>query len=97
MTHSDLPNSIFLEESWFGYPVTSALSDNVYWDLDRIIAGGGWGMRLLKAKVFYQRLQIKSKKSYLEMKSWKSVILLPVVKLLKETFLSCCGVDIEKA
>lgn len=49
MTHSDLPNSIFLEESWFGYPVTSALSDNVYWDLDRIIAGGGWGMRLLKA------------------------------------------------
>jgi hypothetical protein len=49
MTHSDLPNSIFLEESWFGYPVTSALPDNVYWDLDRIIAGGGWGMRLLKA------------------------------------------------
>jgi hypothetical protein len=46
MTHSDLPNSIFLEESWFGYPVTSALPDNVYWDLDRIIAGGGWGMRL---------------------------------------------------
>jgi hypothetical protein len=49
MTHSDLPNSIFLEESWFGFPVTSALPDNVYWDLDRIIAGGGWGMRLLKA------------------------------------------------
>lgn len=49
MTHSDLPNSIFLEESWFGYPVTSALPDNVYWDLDRIIAGGGWGMRMLKA------------------------------------------------
>jgi hypothetical protein len=49
MTHSDLPNSIFLEESWFGYPVTSALPDNVYWDMDRIIEGGGWGMRLLKA------------------------------------------------
>ncbi len=49
MTHSDLPNSIFLEESWFGYPVASVLPDNVYWDLDRIIAGGGWGMRLLKA------------------------------------------------
>jgi hypothetical protein len=49
MTHSDLPNSIFLEESWFGFPVTSALPDNVYWDLDRIIAGGGWGMRLLRA------------------------------------------------
>ena len=49
MTHSNLPNSIFLEESWFGYPVTSALPQNVYWDLDRIIAGGGWGMRMLKA------------------------------------------------
>ena len=48
MTHSDLPNSIFLEERWFGFPVTSDLPDNVYWDLDRIIAGGGWGMRLLK-------------------------------------------------
>lgn len=49
MTHSDLPNSIFLEESWFGFPVTSALPDNVYWSDDRIIAGGGWGMRMLKA------------------------------------------------
>lgn len=49
MTHSDLPNSIILEESWFGYPVTSALPDNVYWSLDRIISGGGWGMRMLKA------------------------------------------------
>lgn len=48
MTHSDLPNSIFLEESWFGYPVTSALADNVYWDLSRIIQGGGWGMRMLR-------------------------------------------------
>ncbi len=48
MTHSDLPNSIFLEESWFGYPVTTALADNVYWDLDRIIQGGGWGMRILR-------------------------------------------------
>lgn len=48
MTHSDLPNSIFLEESWFGYPVTPALADNVYWDLDRIINGGGWGMRMLR-------------------------------------------------
>jgi hypothetical protein len=48
MTHSDLPNSIFLEESWFGFPVTPALADNVYWDLDRIIQGGGWGMRMLR-------------------------------------------------
>lgn len=49
MTHSDLPNSIILEESWFGYPVTSALPDGVYWREDRIISGGGWGMRMLEA------------------------------------------------
>jgi hypothetical protein len=48
MTHSDLPNSIILEESWFEYPVTSALPDDVYWSEDRIISGGGWGMRMLK-------------------------------------------------
>lgn len=49
MTHSDLPNSVFLEESWFSYPVTPALADDVYWDLDRIIQGGGWGgMRILR-------------------------------------------------
>lgn len=49
MTHSDLPNSIFLEESWFGFPVVSALPEGVRWSDDRIISGGGWGMRLLKA------------------------------------------------
>ena len=49
MTHSDLPNSIVLEESWFGYPVTPAFPDNVYWSEDRIIQGGGWGMRMLRA------------------------------------------------
>ncbi|MBN4069619.1 MAG: hypothetical protein COA82_12650 [Alkaliphilus sp.] len=48
MTHSDLPNSITLEESWFGFPVTSALADGVYWSESRIIAGGGWGMRMLR-------------------------------------------------
>lgn len=48
MTHSDLPNSIFLENSWFGYPVTSAYPDGVYWSDDRIISGGGWGMRMLR-------------------------------------------------
>lgn len=48
MTHSDLPNSIVLEENWFGYPVVSALRDGVYWSDDRIISGGGWGMRMLK-------------------------------------------------
>ncbi|MCG8540166.1 MAG: hypothetical protein MJA82_09525 [Clostridia bacterium] len=49
MTHSDLPNSIVLKESWFGYPVVSALPDGVHWSEDRIINGGGWGMRMLKA------------------------------------------------
>lgn len=48
MTHSDLPNSIFLEESWFGYPVTPAFADNVYWNENRIIQGGGWGIRMLR-------------------------------------------------
>ena len=49
MTHSNLPNALFLEESWFGYPVTPALPQNVNWPLERIISGGGWGMRMLKA------------------------------------------------
>lgn len=49
MTHSDLPNSVILQESWFGYPVTSALPDKTLWAESRIIQGGGWGMRMLKA------------------------------------------------
>lgn len=49
MTHSDLPNSIILEESWFNFAVTSPLPDKVLWTENRIISGGGWGMRMLKA------------------------------------------------
>lgn len=49
MTHSDLPNSVILQESWFGYPVTTALPDKTLWAENRIIQGGGWGMRMLKA------------------------------------------------
>jgi hypothetical protein len=49
MTFSDLPNSVVLEESWFGYELIKALPDNVKWDMDRIVRGGGWGMRFLKA------------------------------------------------
>ncbi|WDV44060.1 hypothetical protein PV797_11020 [Clostridiaceae bacterium M8S5] len=49
MTHSDLPNSIVLEESWVGVPVTQPLKDGVYWSDDRIISGGGIGMRMLEA------------------------------------------------
>jgi hypothetical protein len=49
MTHSDLPNSIVLEKSWVGIPVTHPLKDGVHWSDDRIIRGGGIGMRMLKA------------------------------------------------
>lgn len=49
MTHSDLPNSIVLEESWVGIPVTKPLKDGVHWNDDRIISGGGIGMRMLEA------------------------------------------------
>lgn len=49
MTHSDLPNSVVLEESWVGVPVTTPLSDGVHWSDDRIIKGGGVGMRMLEA------------------------------------------------
>lgn len=49
MTFSDLPNSIVLEESWFGYDLVKALPDKVKWDMDRIVRGGGWGMRMMKA------------------------------------------------
>ncbi len=49
MTHSDLPNSIVLEESWVGIPVTNPLQDGVHWSDDRIISGGGIGMRMLEA------------------------------------------------
>ena len=48
MTHSDLPNSIVLEQPWFGFPVTPALPDGVKWSNDRIIQGGGWGMRIMR-------------------------------------------------
>lgn len=50
MTHSDLPNSIVLEDSWIGIPVTKPLADSVYWSDDRIINGGGIGMRMLEPK-----------------------------------------------
>ena len=59
LTHRDLPNSIFLEESWLGYPARVQLPNRqrtASWTKemiaaanDRIIAGSGWGMRFLKA------------------------------------------------
>ena len=47
MTHRALPNSITLEKKWFGFPVTPALAQGVNWANERIIQGGGWGMRCL--------------------------------------------------
>ncbi|ODA42729.1 hypothetical protein [Desulfosporosinus sp. BG] len=49
LTHRALPNSIVLEHSWFGYPVTSPLEEGINWANERIIQGGGWGMRFLPA------------------------------------------------
>ncbi len=48
MTHSDLPNSIVLEESWVGLQAYAPLPDGTYWSNDRSILGGGIGMRLLR-------------------------------------------------
>lgn len=49
MTHSNLPNSVVLEEGWLGYTAYPPLAPKTKWNNDRIIAGGGWGMRFLKA------------------------------------------------
>lgn len=48
MTHANLPNSIVLEEDWFGFKAYKPLGNNVKWSDNRIIAGGGWGMRILR-------------------------------------------------
>lgn len=47
MTHANLPNSIVLERDWFGYKRYPPLPPKKKWDNDRIIQGGGWGMRWL--------------------------------------------------
>lgn len=52
MTHINLPNSIVLEYDWLGflaYPPTNPVGSNKYWSNERIIQGGGWGMRFLEA------------------------------------------------
>ncbi|KUO71660.1 MAG: hypothetical protein APF81_22725 [Desulfosporosinus sp. BRH_c37] len=49
LTHLALPNSIVLELSWFGFPVTPPLEEGINWANERIIQGGGWGMRFLPA------------------------------------------------
>mgnify|MGYP000862965824 CR=1 FL=1 len=51
MTHANLPNSLVLEESWFGFKNYSPLAKGARWEEGRIIAGGGWGMRWLKPNV----------------------------------------------
>ncbi len=47
MTHANLPNSIVLEKSWFGYTAYPPLPAKTKWSNDRIIKGGGWGQRIL--------------------------------------------------
>ncbi len=49
VTERQLPSSIQLEESWFGYPVYPVHDDTYRWEVEDIIKGGGWGMRWLGA------------------------------------------------
>lgn len=51
MTHINLPNSIVLEHDWLGfmaYAPTNPVGSNKYWSNERIMQGGGWGMRFLE-------------------------------------------------
>lgn len=48
MTHANLPNSIVLEMDWFGYTAHSPTKAKEKWSNDRILQGGGWGMRFLR-------------------------------------------------
>lgn len=50
MTHANLPNSVVLEKDWFGYTAYSPTNNNAKWSNERILNGGGWGMRFLNAK-----------------------------------------------
>ncbi|WP_129721363.1 hypothetical protein [Xylanivirga thermophila] len=50
MTHANLPNSIVLEQDWFGFTAYPPSPPKVKWDNNRIIQGGGWGMRFLGSK-----------------------------------------------
>ena len=49
MTHANLPNSIVLERDWYEFKAYPPLPAKQKWSNDRIIAGGGWGMRLLRS------------------------------------------------
>lgn len=49
MTHANLPNSIVLEMDWFGYTAYPPTRSKEKWSNERIIKGGGWGMRFLRA------------------------------------------------
>lgn len=50
LTHSHLPTSVQLEESWFGYSVYGVTDDEVVWSNEDVIRGGGWGMRYLPSR-----------------------------------------------
>lgn len=46
-----LPTSVQLEESWFGYPVYAVTNNNLRWNNEDIVKGGGWGMRWLPVAI----------------------------------------------
>lgn len=48
MTHANLPNSIVLEKDWFGYTAYPPTRAKEKWSNDRVLKGGGWGMRFLR-------------------------------------------------
>lgn len=48
MTHANLPNSVVLEMNWFGYTAYSPTKAKEKWSNNRILQGGGWGMRFLR-------------------------------------------------
>ena len=47
MTHRALPNSLLLQNSWFGFKNFLGVKSHQFWNNDKIIDGGGWGMRML--------------------------------------------------
>lgn len=42
------PNSVQLEDSWFGYPVYPIRGSEESWTPTQVLFGGGWGMRFLE-------------------------------------------------
>ncbi len=65
MTHANLPNSLVLEQDWFGFKAYPPLGHNVKWSDDRIVHGGGWGNEDFKTRGISLNLK-KRKKIHLK-------------------------------